>query len=79
MPIRLLTVLSFVVQSNKGIIKSNNAWFQKKVQLRPAHRGCHLITEELFKNIPELTQFSVGLCHVLIQHTSASLTLNEVS
>ena len=39
-------------------------------------RGCHLITEHIEK-IEELSQFKVGLCHVLLLHTSASLTLNE--
>jgi len=62
---------------NLGIIKSNNAWFQKKIQLRPAQRGSHVITEEIMKSLPEMNQFSIGLCHIFIQHTSASLTLNE--
>lgn len=26
----------------------------------------------------DLTQFRMGLCHIFIQHTSASLTINEV-
>lgn len=52
-------------------------WLQKQVQLPPYHRGFHLITAEIVKHLPELTQFKTGLCHVFIQHTSASLTLNE--
>lgn len=35
------------------------------------------MTEQVLQSLPELNQFSVGLCHVLIQHTSASITLNE--
>lgn len=52
-------------------------WLQKQVQLPPYQRGFHLITEEITKNLPELAQCKTGLCHVFIQHTSASLTLNE--
>ncbi|MFK0573383.1 secondary thiamine-phosphate synthase enzyme YjbQ [Endozoicomonas sp.] len=52
-------------------------WLQKQVGLSPYQRGFHLITEEITKNLPELTQYKTGLCHVFIQHTSASLTLNE--
>lgn len=52
-------------------------WLQKQVQLPPYQRGFHLITEEIKKNLPELAQYKTGLCHVFIQHTSASLTLNE--
>ncbi|GBO37365.1 hypothetical protein AVEN_81560-1, partial [Araneus ventricosus] len=63
--------------SSNGIIKQGSAWFQRKVNLRPVHRGCHLVTDELLKQIPEVSQFSVGLFHVQIMHTSASLALNE--
>ena len=40
-------------------------------------RGFHLITREVVAALPELAQFEVGLLHVFIQHTSASLTINE--
>ncbi|WP_299021547.1 secondary thiamine-phosphate synthase enzyme YjbQ [uncultured Photobacterium sp.] len=52
-------------------------WFQKTIQLKPRSRGFHLITDEIEQHIPELQQYSVGLLHCFIQHTSASLTLNE--
>src|SRR4051812_16465119 len=52
-------------------------WTQRNVTL-PAHeRGFHLITREIRAALPELAQISVGLLHVFIQHTSASLTINE--
>jgi secondary thiamine-phosphate synthase enzyme len=52
-------------------------WTQRNVTL-PAHkRGFHLITREIKAALPELAQISVGLLHVFIQHTSASLTINE--
>lgn len=63
--------------SSARIIQTNSAWFQKKINLRPQHRGVHLVTEEILRQVPELSQFAMGLCHVQILHTSASLALNE--
>jgi secondary thiamine-phosphate synthase enzyme len=52
-------------------------WIQRNITL-PAHtRGFHLITREILAALPELAQISVGLLQVFIQHTSASLTINE--
>lgn len=52
-------------------------WLQKELQLSPRTRGFHLITDEVMRALPEMTQLQVGLLHVLIKHTSASLTINE--
>ncbi|MDO6459758.1 secondary thiamine-phosphate synthase enzyme YjbQ [Granulosicoccaceae sp. 1_MG-2023] len=52
-------------------------WIQHAIQLKPRSRGFHLITGEVLEAVPELAQLRVGLLHILIQHTSASLTLNE--
>lgn len=52
-------------------------WFQKQIVLPAFSRGCHLVTQHILQQIPELQEFSVGLLHVFIRHTSASLTLNE--
>lgn len=52
-------------------------WLQKDIQLRARPRGFHLITQDVLAELPELRQVSVGLLHVFIQHTSASLTVNE--
>lgn len=52
-------------------------WLQKEIQLKARPRGFHLITQEVLAELPELKQVSVGLLHVFIQHTSASLTINE--
>lgn len=52
-------------------------WFQTEVVLPPFARGCHLVTRHILGEVPELGEFSVGLLHVFIRHTSASLTLNE--
>jgi secondary thiamine-phosphate synthase enzyme len=40
-------------------------------------RGCHLITQLVAPHVTDLSRISIGLLHVFIQHTSASLTLNE--
>ena len=52
-------------------------WLQKEVRLNPRARGFHLITEEILQQLPELAQVGIGLLHILIKHTSASLTINE--
>lgn len=52
-------------------------WLQKEIRLKPRARGFHLITAEIVQQLPELADFSVGLVHIFIQHTSASLTINE--
>lgn len=53
------------------------AWYQHEISLRARPRGFHLITDEVLDGIPELPQIKVGLLHVFIKHTSASLTINE--
>ncbi|USH02230.1 secondary thiamine-phosphate synthase enzyme YjbQ [Grimontia kaedaensis] len=52
-------------------------WTQKTISLRPRERGFHLITDEVVKQLPEIRSLDVGLVNLFIQHTSASLTLNE--
>ena len=52
-------------------------WLQKELTLSPRPRGFHLVTAEIVRQLPELADFKVGLAHVFIQHTSASLALNE--
>ncbi|MFQ5345795.1 MAG: secondary thiamine-phosphate synthase enzyme YjbQ [Mariprofundus sp.] len=52
-------------------------WVQKTVSLQSKSRGFHLVTGEVIGQLPELAEFRVGLAHFFIQHTSASLTVNE--
>lgn len=52
-------------------------WLQQRVTLSPRPRGFHLVTRDLVDEIEGLQRIRVGLLHLLIQHTSASLTLNE--
>lgn len=53
------------------------AWFQKTITLAPRPRGFHLITDELEHAVPELARVRTGIAHFFIQHTSASLCINE--
>jgi secondary thiamine-phosphate synthase enzyme len=52
-------------------------WVQKEVVLSAKRRGFHLVTQEILSQIPEMNMFEVGLAHIFIQHSSASLALNE--
>ncbi len=52
-------------------------WMQRTITLRPRPRGFHLITDEVVRQTPELSQVRVGLMHLFLQHTSASLALGE--
>ena len=52
-------------------------WFQKTLTLRPVTRGFHLVTQEIVGQIPQIASYKIGILQVFIQHTSASLTLNE--
>ena len=51
--------------------------FQQQIQLSARKRGFHIITSEIINAMPSIAQISSGLCQVFIQHTSASLTINE--
>ncbi|HSG31931.1 MAG TPA: secondary thiamine-phosphate synthase enzyme YjbQ [Thermodesulfobacteriota bacterium] len=53
------------------------SWFQKSISLSPKPRGFHIVTKEILEQTPELSKIKVGLAHIFICHTSASLTLNE--
>lgn len=52
-------------------------WIQKTLRLEAARRGFHLVTHEIVNAVPELDSIRVGWMQVFIQHTSASLTINE--
>jgi secondary thiamine-phosphate synthase enzyme len=52
-------------------------WLQREITLAPRPRGFHLVTGEVAAALPELRDVRIGLCHLFIRHTSASLTLNE--
>lgn len=52
-------------------------WLHRELTLEPRPRGFHLVTDDVLSQLPELGEVKVGLLHLLIRHTSASLTLNE--
>ena len=52
-------------------------FFQQEIQLKPRARGFHLITSEVLKAIPEISEIKMGFLQIFIKHTSASLAINE--
>ena len=52
-------------------------WQQKQITLKSKPRGFHLVTEEIMQQLPQVSDYQVGLMHLFIKHTSASLTINE--
>ena len=55
------------------------SWYQKEISLQARSRGFHLVSEEILSELPEIKKIKTGLMHILIKHTSASITLNENS
>lgn len=53
------------------------SWAQKTITVTSPSRGCHVITREIERQMPELREFKVGMANVFLKHTSASITLNE--
>src|SRR5687768_9624251 len=52
-------------------------WIQRRITIEPRPRGFHLVTDEIVEGVPELRSLEVGMALIFMQHTSASLTLNE--
>lgn len=52
-------------------------WHQKQITLSSKSRGYHIITGEILNEVPEIKKIRTGIAHIFIQHTSASLTINE--
>lgn len=52
-------------------------FFQTQIRLKARSRGFHVVTREILDHLPELREIRTGLLHLFIQHTSASLTINE--
>ncbi|KNC98926.1 secondary thiamine-phosphate synthase enzyme [Spizellomyces punctatus DAOM BR117] len=60
-----------------SFISGQTQWFQKVITLPAKPRGCHLVTQDVLRQIPELKSFKVGMANFFLQHTSAALTINE--
>lgn len=54
-----------------------DVWSRTRITLRPRPRGVHLVTREVLDGLPDLARVRIGLVHLLLRHTSASLALNE--
>ena len=52
-------------------------WLQKNINIESSSRGFHIITEQVSDQIPEIKSINIGILHLFIKHTSASLTINE--
>ena len=52
-------------------------WSQASLSLSPRPRGFHLVTGEVEQGLPDLARIRVGIAHLFLRHTSASLTINE--
>jgi secondary thiamine-phosphate synthase enzyme len=52
-------------------------WEQVEIRLQPRPRGFHVVTAEIVAGMPALTRYKIGIAHIFIQHTSASLAINE--
>jgi len=53
-------------------------WFQKQISITAPSRGCHLITNDILKAVKDdMQKIDVGMANLFVQHTSASLTINE--
>ncbi|WP_150304431.1 secondary thiamine-phosphate synthase enzyme YjbQ [Pseudomonas saliphila] len=52
-------------------------WLQRNITLKPRPRGFHLVDEEILSALPELAEVNMGLLHLWLLHTSASLSINE--
>ena len=52
-------------------------WIQKNITIEKKQKGFHLVTDQIVNQIPEIDKIQIGLLHVFILHTSASITLNE--
>ena len=52
-------------------------WMQKNINIKSISRGFHIITDQVIDQIPEIKTIKIGILHLFIKHTSASLTINE--
>jgi secondary thiamine-phosphate synthase enzyme len=70
-PAATICPVSLYRQNARGV------WIQREIELRARARGFHLVTSEIVDAVPELRSISTGFATVFMQHTSASLTINE--
>lgn len=66
-----------VLRTWKFALTNKNYWHSERITLPPYPRGFHLVTDEVLSALPQIRDVEVGLLHLWLQHTSASLTVNE--
>jgi secondary thiamine-phosphate synthase enzyme len=67
-----------IVESQaKAIHNGYMKFFQQKIQLRPFRRGFHLISNEILNSLEALPHIDSGMMNIFIQHSSASISINE--
>ncbi len=54
-------------------------WYQANITLAAKKRGCHLVTDEICRGevATQISKLKMGMLNVFLQHTSASLSINE--
>ena len=52
-------------------------WAQQQINLPAFSRGFHIITSYVIDSVPEIKNQSIGMLHLFIKHTSASIAINE--
>jgi secondary thiamine-phosphate synthase enzyme len=67
----------FLLPFSFCLLRKPVSWYQREVKLERYCRGFHLITDQIVSAMPELASVKIGLLHIFIMHTSASLTINE--
>lgn len=73
----LVVLIILIIIKTIMVDKAVSPWMQKEINLSAHKRGCHLITDEILKSLPEIKKYEMGILHIFLKHTSASLTLNE--
>ena len=72
-----IRVVFNLMLSNMSASPAPTVWLQKSLRLPARTRGCHLVTEEIIREFSEILTIEIGLLHLFLQHTSASLSINE--
>ncbi|MCP4490743.1 MAG: YjbQ family protein [Gammaproteobacteria bacterium] len=52
-------------------------WYQQEIKLAARKRGIHLVTDEILSQLKQLQSIKIGILHLFIKHSSASLCINE--
>ena len=52
-------------------------WFQKSINITSSKRGFEIITDQILEQVPEIKKIKIGMLHLFIKHTSASISINE--